>query len=86
MRSRSWVSAAVSSWRPTNPWYRRSTDCGVFRLYAVSRPARSGPLVTRLGYRQACRHMRRLAEAELELREHQRLVNRSAKVAEAVSS
>lgn len=51
-----------------------------FHLRAVSRPARSGPLPTRLGfalfgriqqlrfYRQVCRRMRRLTEAELETR------------------
>jgi uncharacterized protein (UPF0548 family) len=66
-------------------WKWLSTGEVEFRLHAVSRPARSGPLFTRLGfrllgrrqqlnfYRQACRRMRRLAEAELELREHQRL-------------
>jgi uncharacterized protein (UPF0548 family) len=49
-----------------------------FRLQAVSRPARSGPLVLRLGfrlvgrnqqlrfYRQVCRRLRRLTEAQLE--------------------
>ena len=73
-------------------WKWASTGEVEFRLHAVSRSARSGPLVTRLGfrllgrrqqldfYRQVCRRMRRLAEAELELREHQRLVDRSAKV------
>ena len=66
-------------------WKWLSTGEVEFRLHAISRPARSGPLVTRLGfrvlgrrqqlnfYRQACRRMRRLAEAELELRAHQRL-------------
>ncbi len=51
-----------------------------FHLRAVSRPARSGPLLTRLGfrllgrtqqlrfYRQICRRIRRLTEAELETR------------------
>jgi uncharacterized protein (UPF0548 family) len=51
-----------------------------FHLQAVSRPARAGPLPTRLGfkllgrtqqlrfYRQICRRMRRLTEAELETR------------------
>jgi len=49
-----------------------------FRLHAVSRPARSGPLLPRLGfrlvgrnqqlrfYRQVCRRLRRLTEAQLE--------------------
>jgi uncharacterized protein (UPF0548 family) len=49
-----------------------------FWLHAVSRPARSGPLLLRLGfrlvgrnqqlrfYRQACRRLRRLTEAQLE--------------------
>ncbi|HET7574915.1 MAG TPA: DUF1990 family protein [Solirubrobacterales bacterium] len=49
-----------------------------FRLRAVSRPARSGPLVPRLGfrlvgrprqlrfYRQVCRRVRRLTEAQIE--------------------
>ncbi|MGN6257981.1 MAG: DUF1990 family protein [Solirubrobacterales bacterium] len=49
-----------------------------FRLHAVSRPARSGPLLLRLGfrlvgrnqqlrfYRQVCRRLRRLTEAQLE--------------------
>jgi uncharacterized protein (UPF0548 family) len=49
-----------------------------FRLRAVSRPARSGPLLTRMGfrlfgrshqlrfYRQVCRRLRRLTEAQLE--------------------
>jgi uncharacterized protein (UPF0548 family) len=49
-----------------------------FRLHAVSRPARTGPLPLRLGfrlvgrnqqlrfYRQVCRRLRRLTEAELE--------------------
>jgi uncharacterized protein (UPF0548 family) len=49
-----------------------------FRLHAVSRPARSGPLVLRLGfrllgrtqqlrfYRQVCRRVKRLTEAQLE--------------------
>ncbi len=66
-------------------WKWLSTGEVEFRLHAISRPARSGPLVTRIGfrllgrrqqldfYRQACRRIRRLAEAELELREHQRL-------------
>jgi uncharacterized protein (UPF0548 family) len=51
-----------------------------FHLRAVSRPARSGPALTRLGfrlfgrtqqlrfYRQICRRIRRLTEAELETR------------------
>jgi uncharacterized protein (UPF0548 family) len=64
-----------------------------FRLHAVSRPARTGPPLLRLGfrligrrqqldfYRQACRRMRRLAEAELELREHQRLEKEAAAAA-----
>jgi uncharacterized protein (UPF0548 family) len=51
-----------------------------FHLRAVSRPARSGPLATRLGfrlfgrtqqlrfYRQICRRIRRLTESELETR------------------
>jgi uncharacterized protein (UPF0548 family) len=51
-----------------------------FHLRAVSRPARSGPLLTRIGfglfgrtqqlrfYRQICRRVRRLTEAELETR------------------
>jgi uncharacterized protein (UPF0548 family) len=51
-----------------------------FHLRAISRPARSGPLTTRLGfklfgrsqqlrfYRQICRRLRRLTEAELETR------------------
>ncbi len=75
-------------------WKWLSTGEVEFRLHAVSRPARSGPLVTRLGfrvlgrrqqldfYRQACRRMRRLAEAEMELREHQRLEKGSARFAE----
>ena len=74
-------------------WKWLSTGEVEFRLHAISRPARSGPLVTRLGfrllgrrqqldfYRQACRRMRRLAEAELELRDHQRLQKSSAKAA-----
>jgi len=49
-----------------------------FRLHAVSRPARSGPLLLRLGfrllgrnqqlrfYRQVCRRVKRLTEAQLE--------------------
>lgn len=49
-----------------------------FRLHAVSRPARSGPLILRLGfrllgryqqlrfYRQVCRRVKRLTEAQLE--------------------
>jgi uncharacterized protein (UPF0548 family) len=49
-----------------------------FRLHAVSRPARSGPLIPRLGfrfvgrnqqlrfYRQVCRRVKRLTEAQLE--------------------
>jgi uncharacterized protein (UPF0548 family) len=49
-----------------------------FRVHAVSRPARSGPLVPRLGfrlvgrnqqlrfYRQICRRLKRLTEAQLE--------------------
>jgi uncharacterized protein (UPF0548 family) len=49
-----------------------------FRLHAVSRPARSGPLVLRLGfrllgrnqqlrfYREVCRRVKRLTEAQLE--------------------
>jgi uncharacterized protein (UPF0548 family) len=49
-----------------------------FRLHAVSRPARNGPLLLRLGfrlagrnqqlrfYRQVCRRVRRLTEAQLE--------------------
>lgn len=49
-----------------------------FRLHAVSRPARSGPILLRTGfrlvgrnqqlrfYRQACRRLRRLTEAQLE--------------------
>jgi uncharacterized protein (UPF0548 family) len=49
-----------------------------FRLHAVSRPARSGPLLPRVGfqlvgrnqqlrfYRQVCRRLRRLTEAQLE--------------------
>jgi uncharacterized protein (UPF0548 family) len=49
-----------------------------FRLHAVSRPARSGPLLPRLGfrlvgrnqqlrfYRQVCRRLRRLTEAQIE--------------------
>ncbi len=52
-----------------------------FRLHSYSRPARSGPLWTRLGfraigrhyqldyYRSACRRMRRLTESQLELAE-----------------
>jgi uncharacterized protein (UPF0548 family) len=51
-----------------------------FRLHACSRPARSGPQLLRLGfrlvgrrnqvrfYRQVCHRMRRLTEAELEVR------------------
>jgi uncharacterized protein (UPF0548 family) len=74
-------------------WKWLSTGEVEFRLHAISRPARSGPVVTRLGfrllgrrqqlhfYRQACRRMRRLAEAELELREHQRLEKGSATAA-----
>jgi len=49
-----------------------------FRLHAISRPARSGPLLPRIGfrlvgrsqqlrfYRQVCRRLRRLTEAQLE--------------------
>lgn len=49
-----------------------------FRLYAVSRPARSGPLLSRAGfrlvgrnqqlrfYRQVCRRLKRLTESQLE--------------------
>lgn len=59
---------------------RKWLDCGdvEFRLHAVSRPARSGPLLLRLGfrlvgrnqqlrfYRQVCRRLKRLTEAQLE--------------------
>jgi uncharacterized protein (UPF0548 family) len=74
-------------------WKWLSTGEVEFRLHAVSRPARSGPPLLRLGfrligrrqqlefYRQACRRMRRLAEAELELREHQRLEKDTATAA-----
>lgn len=74
-------------------WKWLSTGEVEFRLHAVSRPARSGPLVTRLGfrllgrrqqlafYRQAWGRMRRLAEAELELRRHQRLEKGATKPA-----
>lgn len=56
-----------------------------FRLHAVSRPARSGPFLLRLGfrlvgrnqqlrfYRQVCRRLRRLTEAQLETERAQAL-------------
>jgi len=55
-----------------------------FRLHAFSRPAVSGPLIPRLGfrlvgrqrqlafYRDVCRRMRRITEAELEMRHMRR--------------
>jgi hypothetical protein len=59
-------------------WKWLDTGDVEFRLRAVSRAARSGPLVLRIGfrlvgrapqlrfYRQVCRRMRRLTEAQLE--------------------
>ena len=61
-------------------WKWLDTGDVEFHLRAVSRPARSGPLLPRLGfrlvgrtqqlrfYRQVCRRLRRLTEAELETR------------------
>ena len=61
-------------------WKWMDTGDVEFHLRAVSRPARHGPLLTRLGfgligrtqqlrfYRQICRRVRRLTEAELETR------------------
>lgn len=61
-------------------WKWLDTGDVEFHLRAVSRPARNGPLLTRLGfglfgrtqqlrfYRQICRRVRRLTEAELETR------------------
>jgi uncharacterized protein (UPF0548 family) len=58
-------------------WKWMDTGDVYFRLFAVSRPARSGPLISRLGfrlfgrvhqlrfYRQICRRARLLTEAEL---------------------
>jgi len=61
-------------------WKWLDTGDVEFHLHAVSRPARSGPLPSRLGfslfgrtqqlrfYRQICRRLHRLTEAELETR------------------
>ena len=61
-----------------------------FRLHAYSRAARTGPLLLRAGfhlvgrqqqlafYRQVCRRIRRLTEAELELRSRTRTVRTAA--------
>lgn len=74
-------------------WKWLSSGDVEFRLHAFSRPARSGPLLTRLGfrlfgrrqqltfYRHACRRMRRLTEAELELRDYERATSGFAEAA-----
>jgi hypothetical protein len=66
-------------------WKWLDTGAVEFRLHAVSRVARSGPLLLRLGfrligrsrqlafYRQACRRMRRLTESQLETQRTTRL-------------
>ncbi|HEX5712877.1 MAG TPA: DUF1990 family protein [Solirubrobacterales bacterium] len=66
-------------------WKWMDTGDVEFHLRAVSRPARRGPLLTRLGfslfgrtqqlhfYRQICRRVRRLTEAELETRSAHRI-------------